>query len=258
MKRYHEAFHFRNENGEVTGAYLYDTKEQKGFPANMADFQKLVASSEVMFLECRDGDMIHRMNEEERKFSEKMPEFGESVQEYWDNYSWTEEKFFNLFTDGMMPAVIMPVVKFPVVGQLLQIGLFANPSKLIEVKKRFGDMGKGFRLINPLGQDTLLIAIPVIAFVACKTMLYDNLQDCVFCFPPISQAVINTENIQKYSLVNRLLCTKISTSAPKDVLQFFINMNEEKMTLRNQTKNKQLGQPGQQDKKGQTTKMTMF
>ena len=46
MKRYHEAFHFRNENGEVTGAYLYDTKEQKGFPANMADFQKLVASSE--------------------------------------------------------------------------------------------------------------------------------------------------------------------------------------------------------------------
>ncbi|RKI43145.1 hypothetical protein D7V86_01390 [bacterium D16-51] len=255
MKRYHEAFHFRNENGEVTGAYLYDTKEQKGFPVNMADFQKLVASSEVMFLECRDGDIIRKMNEEERKFSEKMPKFGESIQEYWDNDGWTEERFFSLFDDGMMPAAIMPMFKLPIVGQLLQIGFYANPSKLVEVKKRFGDKGKGFRIINTLGQDTLLIGIPVIAFDAYKTVFYDNLQDCVFCFPPISQAVINTENIQKYSLVNRLLRTKVSTSVPENVLQFFIKMNGEKITSRNQTKNKQLGQ---QVKEGQTTKMTMF
>lgn len=127
MKRYHEAFHFRDENGNVAGAYVYDTVKESGFPVNMDDFQKLVAGSE-----------------------------------------------------GMLPAGVMPIVKLSIVGEMLQIGIYANPIKLNEVRRRFGEMGKGFRSVKILGQDTLVIPVPVMAFEAYRGSLKDNLHDCAF------------------------------------------------------------------------------
>lgn len=258
MKRYHEAFHFRDENGNVAGAYVYDTVKESGFPVNMDDFQKLVAGSEVMFLEYGNGKMVHKLNEEERRSLGKVPTCGESIQEYWDNDSWAEKRYFNLFAEGMLPAGVMPIVKLPIVGEMLQIGIYANPIKLNEVRRRFGEMGKGFRSVKILGQDTLVIPVPVMAFEAYRGSLKDNLHDCVFCFPPISQAVTNTQNVRKASFVNRLLHTEVSNSVPEDILQFFIGRNEEKLCLRNQVSNREAGQSGQHAGAEPTAKMSMF
>lgn len=258
MKRYHGAFHFRDESGNVAGAYVYDTVKESGFPVNMDNFQKLVADSAVMFLEYENEKIVWKENVEEQRSFRGMPAHGESIQEYWDNDSWAEKRFFNLFAEGMLPAVAMPVVKLPIVGEMLQISIYANPIKLNEVRRRFGEMGKGFRLVKILGQDVLLIPVPVMAFEAYRGSLKDNLHDCVLCFPPISQAVTNTQNVRKASFVNRLLHTEVSNSVPEDILQFFIERNEEKLSLRKQVSNREARQSGQHTGAEPTAKMSMF
>ncbi len=258
MKRYPESFHFRDKSGDVVGAYVYDTVKESGFPVNMDNFQKFVVDSAVMFLEYENEKIVWKENVEEQRSFKGMPAHGESIQEYWDNDSWTEKRFFSLFAEGMLPAVVMPIVKLPIIGEMLQISIHANPIKLNEVRRRFGEMGKGFRLLKILGQDSLVIPVPVMAFEAYRDSLKDNLYDCVFCFPPISQAVTNTQNVRKASFANRLLRTEVTATIPKTILRFFTERNEEKLSLRNQVSNREAGQSGQHTGAEPTAKMTMF
>jgi len=258
MKRYHEAVHFRDENGNVTGAYVYDTIKKEGFPLDMDDFKGYVSRSEVMFLEYRNGKLIHELTNEERKLMKKLSLRSHSMQEYWDNDCWTEQRFFDLFSERLMPAVIHPIVKIPVVGEMLQISILANPCKLAKVKERFGKLGEGFRIVRLIGQDTLVITVPVKLFDTLKGTFRGNLQDCVFCFPPVGNTVVNTENIQKYSLTNRLLHAEIDTSLPQNILQFFMEINEERLKLRGQVPNRDTEQQVQCTDVRQTAKMSLF
>ena len=130
MKRYPESFHFRDKSGDVVGAYVYDTVKESGFPVNMDNFQKFVVDSAVMFLEYENEKIVWKENVEEQRSFKGMPAHGESIQEYWDNDSWTEKRFFSLFAEGMLPAVVMPIVKLPIIGEMLQISIHANPIKL--------------------------------------------------------------------------------------------------------------------------------